>query len=222
MAFTLTCQNCGDDFEVVSLTGRSGQRKHCSRKCRSEAARKKHVRTCKQCGAEFNKQVPPSHQSRGRGQYCSKECAGVARRDRAQKFCEQCGKEFEVEGNRSAAKFCSTQCHNDARRTWKGMDAHGYIVASVDGEPVRQHRLVMEEHLGRHLKPNENVHHKNGVRHDNRIENLELWTKSQPPGGRVEDKIAWAKEFLEEYGYTVHEPTLPHQFNPPSTRAILF
>lgn len=62
-----------------------------------------------------------------------------------------------------------------------------------------QHRHVMEEHLGRSLRKGENVHHLNGVRDDNRIENLELWSTFQPKGQRIQDKTDWAVEWLQMY-----------------------
>lgn len=64
---------------------------------------------------------------------------------------------------------------------------------------VREHRVVMAEALGRPLLPHETPHHINGDRADNRLCNLELWSTSQPPGQRVDDKVAWATELLHLY-----------------------
>lgn len=79
------------------------------------------------------------------------------------------------------------------------VNKHGYVSRMVAGRHRFQHREVMEEHIGRPLIKGENVHHINGIKDDNRIENLELWSTSQPAGQRVRDKIAWCKEFLLQY-----------------------
>jgi hypothetical protein len=94
--------------------------------------------------------------------------------------------------------------------TWQGgriaLNGSGYVLIHSPDHPdarkngyVLEHRAVMSEILGRPLDPGENVHHKNGVRDDNRPENLELWVTSQPAGQRPEDLVEWAKEILRRY-----------------------
>jgi len=82
------------------------------------------------------------------------------------------------------------------------INTNGYVYEFVDGkrQAQLQHRLVMERKLGRPLAADESVHHKNGIRTDNRIDNLELWVSWQPPGCRVQDLVAFAREVLARYG----------------------
>ena len=95
----------------------------------------------------------------------------------------------------------------DANGNWKGgihKNKKGYVLIKTPNWEKNngykfEHVIVMEEKLGRLLLNGENVHHVNGMRDDNRIENLELWIKPQPAGIRVEDAVLWAKEILKRY-----------------------
>lgn len=133
-------------------------------------------------------------------------------------FVKEAGYEPQKPRISELARENSRKAHLGNRGcAWKGgkiKDRLGYIQIWMPDHPncksagyIHEHRYVMSEFLKRPLKLNESVHHKNGKRDDNRIENLELWMTPQPSGQRLEDLISYYIEFLKENGYTIIKTT---------------
>ncbi|RYE54211.1 MAG: HNH endonuclease [Hyphomicrobiales bacterium] len=112
---------------------------------------------------------------------------GRRNRQHADKACQQCGISFRPK--RSDSAFCSRPCarrknggQNAKLESW-WINAKGYTEGKVwtaQGQRrVKQHRLFMEHHIGRLLRADEEVHHINGDKRDNRIENLQILSASE-------------------------------------------
>ena len=176
-------------------------RRFCSKSCSSKFSnsaypRKKLTHSCIVCGVVFS----------GTNKCCSARC----RETRASQVASEKGwvrnraEKCACGGEKSRGSKRCMSCYQDGLKSlepaWMTAKS-GYVVRrSKTGGKESQHRFVMEQHLGRKLFGHENVHHKNGVRDDNRIENLELWSTSQPSGQRIEDKLQWCYEFIAQYG----------------------
>lgn len=118
---------------------------------------------------------------------------------RTRRYTSQVCAEPGCERKAQARGLC-TMHYLPMRRTETGAMYRqgGYLRQWIDGTSVAVHRMIMEQLLDRPLLPFENVHHKNGIRDDNRPENLELWTVAQPCGQRPEDLAEWVVEHYRD------------------------
>lgn len=118
--------------------------------------------------------------------YCSRKCMGIGSETKTKRKCECCNKEFESARKYPKGRFCSKECfykYKTKNYNHKTYEENGYNVLFINGYNkkgnVKEHRFIVEQHLGRKLKQNEIVHHINGNKKDNRIGNLQVMTRSE-------------------------------------------
>ncbi len=178
------CECCGKNF----ISYASNNRKYCCKKCattknweKRDKAKTKTL-TCEYCKKSFKVFESDPRFKRTGIKYCSKNCSDKARRTGSFRRCEYCDKEFYSTRN----KFCSQKCvyeYRKAHNTHKIYYENGYKVKYINGYNkkgnVKEHRYIMEQYIGRKLKPEEIVHHIDGDKTNNEISNLKIMTRGE-------------------------------------------
>jgi len=211
MAIEFNCEFCG--LLSKHYPGQLKRWKHhfCSRGCTSRwysTRRKSRVviaKRCRHCQCTF--MIAPWE--RDRRLYCSPKCRQLFHS--AVLTCAFCRKTIlkarsRIRKIKNKRQFCSRKHYLRwlKHQVRKGVDSQGYVWIRTDGGTRKfEHRLLMEMKLKRKLRRYETVHHKNGIRTDNRLRNLELWAKAHPAGQRVSDMVKWSKWFLRQYDYKI-------------------
>lgn len=179
-----TCEECG---KICNAKSKSLVKRFCSHKCANihrwkDKEKKQEKLICKCCGKEFFIKSCDYRLKHSEIKYCSKECSNEGLKTGQIVGCQYCGKQFYS----TRKTFCSRECVNHYRSEHSQHRTHyenGYLIEYVKDYNkkgnVKQHRRIMEEHLGRKLTKDEVVHHINGNKSDNRIENLQVMSRGE-------------------------------------------
>lgn len=205
------CLVCGKEIHCYKST--YNKKKYCSKKCREKI--EKIDSNCIFCNKEFSVAKSRYNSKYRRYKCCSKKCYNNLLEEEKKKrlekntnICDNCGKEFIRNINKNnILKFCSVEC---SRKYMRGINSpfynggcinsQGYKIITINGKQFYEHRIIIEDFTGRKLNYDEDVHHKDGNKLNNNVDNLEIINKGEH--GRIHAYQRWnnieeRKEFNE-------------------------
>lgn len=189
------------------------KQKYCSKQCGASLLIKEKIKLhCPQCGKHFFRKPSLLNSI-----FCSKNCSSSAKRVRSEIECQSCHQLFYP--TKPSQRFCSDKCKYDRfQRTgykeviWT-IETESWLRPMFDKRNrCLEHRVVMAKHLGRPLNAAEIVHHRNGNKRDNRLENLELLARKEKHhtgyGDDLYQKLQEAERKIKELSANLQNNTL--------------
>lgn len=214
------CGACGKGLSFYP----SQPQRFCSRACdiqwrrltnQPRKPRRGTTTPCETCGAPVYANA--SQRAKGQGRFCSRNCHNIGQTKAKPRTCRVCGGEMRRPPSQEHITVCSRLCEANGRirrpldRIHNGrpakLDNYGYVMLWEPDHPNKtlkgwqyEHRLVVEKALGRYLTTQEQVDHINGIKNDNRPENLQVLTIHEHSSKTSLTSWNELREYRKRYG----------------------